>query len=537
MKKSVAILGVAALAVLAFGAGCLDSGSGGNYKGPLVRYHFTGRTALANGSSALVLKRVDALPETAALRAHLGRKLAGAATEIWREDLPAGVEAQPELLRPLVEDLTATETLVEIQGAVGRTETFIAVELTDDRARLWDTNLVQLTRAWKLGSPVGISAEGFKGWAVRRSPAPGLQVFRAGKWTLVGIGPERIPALTAALQSAARTGRPMPASAGILDLQADLPKLGKWFPVLAQFPLAPVHLTMVGRDQNVRTEMKVMYSGKIPWKFEAWQIPTNLVSEPLTSFTIAQGVRPFLERFEGLKVLGIPLPNQYCAWGAFHQYGHTFFSVPQSDASNTLVRIYPRFGDVMKHYFDTPIGQFLYSTNRGEIAWGGGLPGIAPTLGRTKAGHQEFLHARMFPLMPNRTLPPAELFAQFQGRNNLFYYDWELTSNRIDIARQLYSLGNIFNRRPPPSNDTVSQKWLRAVGPLLGNAVTEVTQATPQDLLLVRKSQIGLTGFELASFGAWLESPGFPRTIQRQPAIRLDQIKRAKTTPPPAPKP
>ena len=62
----------------------------------------------------------------------------------------------------------------------------------------------------------------------------------------------------------------------------------------------------------------------------------------------------------------------------------------------------------MKHYFDAPIGQFLYVTNRGEIAWGGGLPGISPTLGYSKTDGQEFIHVRMFPLLPNRTPPPAE---------------------------------------------------------------------------------------------------------------------------------
>lgn len=525
MKKLVVIAGVAAL--LAFLAGCLDQGGGASsYKGPLIRYHFAGRAALGKDGGGTILQRIDALKETAALRAHLGQRLGGAALDVWKEELPAGIAPQPELLRPLVEDLVAVETLVEVHGPVGRTETLIAVELTDERARLWDTNLVQLARAWKLGAPVAVTVEGVKGWSVRRPQAAGLQVFRAGKWTMVGLGPERLPALAAALQAAARTGRPMGAFNGILDLQADLPKLGKWFPLLAQFPLAPVHLTMVGRAENVRTEMRMMYSSPIPWKFEPWRIPTNLVSEPLTSFTVAQGVRPVLEQFAGLRALGVPLPNQYCTWGAFHQYGHTFFAVPDSQASNTLAALAPRFGDAMKHYFDNPIGVFVYVTNRSELAWGGGLPGISPTLAAFRQPGQEFIHARLFPLMANRTPAPAELYAQFMGRTNLLYYDWEMSSNRVAIGRQFYQLGGIFDRRPPPPIDTPSQKWLAAIGPLLGNAATEIVRTGPQELTLTRKSQTGFTGFELATFSNWLESPGFPWRIQRQPEVRLQDLKK-----------
>ncbi len=533
MKKSVVIMGLGALAAAIILAGCLDSGGGASsYKGPLLRYHYSGRAGIGRDGTAAIFKRIEALPETAALRTHLGRRLGSVANTLWRDDLPSGAEPQPELLRPLVEDATSVESLIDVRGSVGKAETLIAAELAEDRARLWETNLVQLAKAWKLGAPTPLTVEGVKGWTIRRPQGAGLQLFRAGKWTLVGIGPDRIPALNEALQQAARSGRPMPATRSILDLQADLPKLGKWFPLLTRYPLAPVQLSMIGSGDNVRTEMKMMYSGRIPWKFEPWQIPTNLVGEPLTSFTVAQGVRPFLEKVPGLTESGVTLPNQYCVWGAFHLYGHTFFAYPQANASNTLARLYPRFGDLMQHYFDRPIGQFLFVTNRGEIAWGGGLPGISPTLAWTKqANGQEFIHARLFPLMPNRKAPPAELFTQFAGRTNLFYYDWELTSNRVDVARQLYSLGNIFDRRPPPPHDSPSQRWLRAVGPLTGNAVTEITQTSPQELQLVRKSQTGLTGFEMVTLSAWLESEAFPREIVRQREVRLDQIKRSGPPP------
>ncbi|HEY1396110.1 hypothetical protein [Roseateles sp.] len=153
-------------------------------------------------------------------------------------------------------------------------------------------------------------------------------------------------------------------------------------------------------------------------------------------------------------------------------------------------------------------------------------------MGIYSQGGQEFVYARLFPLLPNRTPPPPELFAQFSGRTNLFYYDWEITSNRVANARQLYQLGSIFNLRTPPSIETPSQKWLGAIVSLLGDAVTEITQTSPQELTLIRKSRLGFSGFELATLSMWLESPAFPHHIARPPVVRVEDLKRNKAAAP-----
>jgi hypothetical protein len=539
MKRIAVIVGViAGLGVL---VGCLDQGNGsGAYKGPLFRYHFTGRASLGKDGTATVLKEIDALKETAALRTHFAQKLGAAMSGLWKADLPADATPQGELLRPLIEDLTSVESLVEIRGPAGQAETLIAVEISDERARIWETNLTQLVRAWKLGTPAPVTVEGAKGWAARRTQAPNLlQVVRAGKWTLLGLGQDRLNLLTSALQTVAKSGRPCPALAGggLLDVQADLPGLNKWVPIFKRYPFPPVHLTMTGRAENVRTEMRLMYSQKIPWKFEPWQFPTNLISEPLTSFTVAQGIKPILERFEGLPELGVPLPNQYCSWGVLHDYGHTHFAYPQPGASNVLFQLAPKFPEFMKRYFEKPLGQFVYVAEKSELVWGGTLPGVSPTLAATGGTNGNFIFARLFPLFFKRIPPPADLYQQVLGRTNLLYYDWELSSNRVAMGRQLYQLRNIGDSRPPPPLDTVSQKWLAVIAPKLGNSATEVTQSGPQELLLTRKSQIGLTGFEMATLSVWLESPTFPTSIELPHMTKLKDIPRPRGTPAPAPAP
>ena len=538
MKKFVVIIGSA----MALGAlvGCLEQGTGsGNYKGPLFHYHFAGRANLGKDGTGTVLKEIDGLKETAALRGHFAQKLAAAMPGLWKADLPADATPQAELLRPLIEDLTSAESVVEIRGPIGQADTLIAVELSDERAGLWDTNIAQLARAWKLGTPGPVTVEGVKGWGTRRSQSPSvLQVFRVAKWTVVGLGQDRSSLISSALQTAGKSGRPIPALTGILEVKADLPGLKKWLPILNRFSFPPVHLTMTGRGDAVRTEMRLMYGQKIPWKFEAWRFPTNLISEPLTSFTAAQGVRPILEKVEGLSALGVPLPNQYCSWGLFHQYGHSSFAFPQPNASNTLSIVSRKFPEFMKRHFENPLGQFVFVPEKSELVWGGTLPGFSPTLAAAKGPDGEYVHCRLFPLVGKQVPPPPELYSQFAGRTNLLYYDWELSSNRVAIGRQLYQLRNIGDRRPPPSIDTPSQKWLEVIAPKLDNSVTEIVMSSPQDLMVTRKSRVGLTGFELATLSVWIESPTFPASIELPHMIPLNQLKANSgkpggTTPPP----
>src|SRR5262249_1191100 len=157
---------VPAVALVMVVAGCLDQGApeSSTHKGPLFRYHFAGRTHLPPGTNAAVYKAIDAMPATAELRAEVARKLAVAALPFWKKDLAAGVSNAAPLLKPLFQDLQEAEAYVEVRGPVGRTESVVAVDLAEDHAQVWSTNLRELTTAWKLGTPREVTLEGVKGW-------------------------------------------------------------------------------------------------------------------------------------------------------------------------------------------------------------------------------------------------------------------------------------------------------------------------------------------------------------------------------------
>ena len=72
---------------------------------------------------------------------------------------------QAALFLPLLDDLVSAESHVEMRGPIGRAELAVAVRLSEERARLWNTNLWQILSAWKVGQPSAVTAGAAQGWA------------------------------------------------------------------------------------------------------------------------------------------------------------------------------------------------------------------------------------------------------------------------------------------------------------------------------------------------------------------------------------
>ena len=90
--------------------------------------------------------------------------------------------------------------------------------------------------------------------------------------------------------AAAEKGRPVAAlSNKFLLADADLPNLRTWFPILSEYPLPPVQISIAGAGPDLKTEVLLKYSGRVPFTFEPWRLPNAIISDPLVSFTVAQG--------------------------------------------------------------------------------------------------------------------------------------------------------------------------------------------------------------------------------------------------------
>ena len=523
MKKLFIVFG---LVVMLFEFGCLERANvrPASATDPLLRAHFAGTVALAHNTNAPKLREVLALPSGAAVRDLALQKFAAAPVEFWRKHLPPGATAQTNLFRPLLEDILSAESWMEIRGSGDRAETVLAVQISDERAQIWNGNLRSLAQAWKLGTPSDINIETFKGWELKRKETPNLlQFVRAGKWVIVGLGQDRLAMLPDLAKQVNRNSHPVAGlQNSVLDIEADWPRLADWFPAMASCRLPPAHLVISSRGENLRSELKLAYSEKIPWKFEPWKIPTNIICEPLASFTVGQGIAPLLAQVKGVPELGIKeLPNQFCAWALSLDIHYFSYAVmPITQPSNVVKQIAPRVPLLVEKQMGKIIGNFLWASNRSEIVWRG-MPFIAPFLKPAHVGDVDYLLSGMYPLAPKTNPPPPELFAQISGRKDLAYYDWEITQVRLLHARQFYKLLDIVNQRQSAGEETPTQKWLRDLAPHLGNTITEVSLASPKELNLVRKSHFGFTGFELATLMRWLDSSGFPLTFDRPPPLVL----------------
>jgi hypothetical protein len=144
---------------------------------------------------------------------------------------------------------------------------------------------------------------------------------------------------------------------------------------------------------------------------------------------------------------------------------------------------------------------------------------------------QEYLVGGLFHFASGTNPAPPELFSKLENRDNLVYYDWEITQARLRQWRPLYQLADIAAKCAFQATNAPTQRFLLAIEPLLGNAATEITATSPTGMTLQRSSHLGLTGFELFSLTRWIDSPAFPRfNIEGLP-------KPARPAPPNRPRP
>ena len=179
---------------------------------------------------------------------------------------------------------------------------------------------------------------------------------RAGEWTVLALGPAAAsnelstlnPQLSTNLvfNRATRRLEPVPASqesniwfeagidlrrvAGALALRWDLPE-----------DLPSLFLELTGNGKDVLTRGRLDFPKPLALDLEPWNTPTNLVHDPLCSFTAIRGFQPWLaslKAWQNLQV-GAP-PNQLFCWA---QPGTvpfmTYFAAPLPDASNRVYSV------------------------------------------------------------------------------------------------------------------------------------------------------------------------------------------------------
>jgi hypothetical protein len=279
--------------------------------------------------------------------------------------------------------------------------------------------------------------------------------------------------------------------------------------------------TWTGNGQFVRTTGELTFATPLNLQLEPWNIPTNLIHQPLVSFTTLRGLRPWLARQKWFQHFQIePVPDQFCAWASGPTPVLTFAATPMTNAASLLQTLGPRVAAELNPWVTSnAIGNVQSTKEPAALAWSG-IPMFTPAIEVAATTDESFLVGRVGAKPPGEGKPaPPELFAQLT-RTNLVYYDWEITEAKLHhwvYLSQTARLAFVLPQMPPES---AAFAFLLAAAPRLGNAGTEIIQDGPARLSFVRNSHSGFTGVELHLLADWLESPAFPRGLHSSLAPR-----------------
>jgi hypothetical protein len=452
-------------------------------------------------------------------------------------------------LRPLLDDLVGQEFYLEIQQVGNQPgELALAMRLDDQRAELWTSNLTAV-----LGSMTNVQSlpalASRQTWSLPLAPRPSrLDVARAGDWMLLGVATETNRLLAemshrirteqtpisarasgSSLQFDPTTRKVRPASGSVatsdywLDVDLDLGGVSRALALDWNLPAGwpRIAATWTGQGDRIRTTGKLSFAKPLDLQLEPWNIPTNLVQQPLVSFAAVRGLRSWLASQAWLKRFQVePMPDQFCAWASGPTPLLTFAATPMTNATTLLQTVGPRMEAELNPWItNNAFGVLEFSNDPPRLAWSG-LPMFTPELAPIATPGGSFLLGSVGITAPGAGKPtPPELFAQL-APTNLVYYDWEITEPKLHHWVYLSQTARLVFVLPQMPSDSAAYAFILAAAPKLGNAGTEILQDAPASLRFVRNSTLGFTGVELHLLADWLESPAFPRGLHSMLAPR-----------------
>jgi hypothetical protein len=581
-----------------------SAATAGEQPSQVTRFHWLGKKKISADTNAAGVMKIWDLPESTVLENQTLDKLALAMAHqlpitnpppaLMTTNTPsvitnyhAFLRGASELLRPLLADVLQSECYLELHQPTNMPWALaLAVRTGDANAAHWETNLAAALQL--LGGSGPVPAPGGHGWQMQLADTRALfqgllprqssilnpqspilnhqssiiEFARAGEWTLVGLvqAPNSalrtpnsaLPAHPFLPELRTRLGsldRNIPfsfwAPNNWLEAELDVAGLGPLFWAQASLFQNPprISLSVAGDGENVLTRARLDFPKPLPYREEKWNIPTNLISQPLTSFTAMRGFAPWLASLEAWKDLSIgPPPNQFFIW-ALQVPVQTFFAAPQEDASNQVSRLTDLVLQKGAQYFATnDLAKFDRATDHNGLHWAG-FPALTPYLRSIETNDEHYIFAGFFPAPDILSNTPPGLLQQIMAGTNVVYYDWELTGPRIEQWLYIGQFLRFVNYREQMPIELASRQWLKTVMLQLGNSGTSISLTAPNQLSFARRSGVGLTGIELNLLADWLEAPDFPRGLhslvailpeaQPNPALATGPTNSAQPTAPP----
>ncbi|HOB32462.1 MAG TPA: hypothetical protein PKH32_06260 [Verrucomicrobiota bacterium] len=346
-----------------------------------------------------------------------------------------------------------------------------------------------------------------------------MQMVRHGEWTVFSIAPDKAEFPRKILEHIDRKPNPFGATNRWLRADVNLNRVAQCLGRTDFFSGDPiVSLSLSGDGANVFTDVTVTFSEPLPGSIEPWELPGELIHEPLTSFAAARGIRPLLSQWAWWKAmpLGEP-PNQMFAWSVRGSPFQVYLAGPMPEAEarmarlaeQLLTRVNPWLTNNGPSIGDSGVPLFEQVDGGKGVRWN--IPGVWPFVTSVAAGGgRSFLMAGLTPENSPGKPMAARRFQEVLARTNLVYFEWESTPARLNDWLPVLQTTRVLAHRAPLPDECQSLKWMTALQHRLAEAETAVYRTAPNRLELHRKSTIGLTAAELHLLADWFESPRFP---------------------------
>jgi hypothetical protein len=280
------------------------------------------------------------------------------------------------------------------------------------------------------------------------------------------------------------------------------------------FGLPKLDVTVSGSPQGLTTKGILNFPAPLPFDFQPWNIPTNLIHGPLHSFAAVQGLKPFLASLSFWSTLQkADPPNDIYFWAQSAAPTLTFAAFPRERPTEFLAAVGERLFPIWNPWLATlREGQLSWSPSAQKMTWAG-VPMMSPFLQTATNSQTLFVLSGFGPgALTDKPLPDW-LIPDILSRTNLVLYEQEFTGGRVDAWLYLSQTLRLVGWKAQLPRESVFINWFKSVGEKLGNTKTLIFKTGDQQLQFERSSSIGFNSLELNLLADWFESPRFPQAL------------------------
>ncbi len=508
---------------------------------PVLNWHFAGTDEVLRSNPEAFWGEASKIKPAAAFESQIkGRFSTWLSSQLgWTDRHWAG---GPSFTRLLLDDLFRNESYGAVSGNELSTASWAFTVHLDSKAQeRWSSALMSFGRQTHLGEPEKLSIAGATGWRIPgQNSGTGVSFVIHGEWLIATGDFDANSTAVAWAEALEKNGRPGAAlKEGWLEMSID-PEILKWnlvLPVVGKVQRWSASFSW--KNESVGMSASVLLADDFKPGRGKWLTPKKIILDPLVSFTAMRGVADWVGHFGAFQALPKEsLPNQLFSWTRGDVAFLHDFAMPVADpekAFSVLSKSVPAsYNEKIMEY---SLGQWINATNTSRLLWRG-LPVFVPYLSPATLDDQGYLIGGIFPLVNAKDPQPAPqaLFDQIESRDELIYYDWEISAARIRAFEQASRFVGLIFATKGQQDDAFGVQWMNLISGKLENAITEATVAGDRELKIERKSTIGVTGIELWMLAHWLDGKEFPSFPYAPPAKR-GEISPADEQPLPAAKP